>query len=772
MAKSKRSYFYYISLTPVTIGVLSAALAVIPAQAQVKSAAKESGQLEEMVVTATKRAENVQTVPASITVLSAASLERAAIRSFDDLVNISPSITITKTTQPGNNVIQLRGVGTYSFSVAAESSVAVVVDDVPQTFQAASFTDLVDVQRVEVLRGPQSTLFGKSASAGVINVTTQPATKEFTASGSAMITDDRERRGTATVSGPLTDQIKYRLTANISDYEGNLYNLTTGKYADGSRGKTFRGRIDWTPGANWDISFTPHYNDTKSTCCVSGGAAVFLSPGLKYANVAAITQANAFKGITIGPDNTTFRNDVPPLANSHDTGAAVKASYDWNGYVISSITSYDFYHMKDQVDNDGLDLNFAAIPGGTPGAVNGSYYTGWFNVKTTTQELRVTSPASQSLRYVAGVYFANIDAANFLNRLTRATATTTGSGPALYQAQSGSKSYAAFGQATYDFLTSWTLIGGLRVNHEDINYVFSDYLAKKLYSGANGETATTGRGGLQYHITDSIMAFGTYSTGYKGQTYDLSSSFNAVVQARQPVKAETSTNEEMGIKSTLFNDHVILDVTAFNTKFNNYQLNSRDPVTNLTELVNVGVLRTRGFELDSYLNVVDNLSINLSGVYDEAKFLSYPNATCFSGQTAAQGCVSSLQNLSGKRLNNAPRWSFSAGGQYDIPLNGLPVDGFVTAAYRWKSKVIFNSNQDPDSVQSAVGIVNFGVGADDKNGRYKLTFFVNNVFDKHYALTIGRDGNWLSGGQTGDAIAWKPARDSSRYLGATLNFTY
>jgi len=142
----------------------------------------------------TKRAENIQSVPSSVFVATAVSMERANIRDFDDLVKIAPSLTITKTSQPANNSINIRGIGTYAYSIATESSVAVVVDDIPQAFQAEAFSSFVDVRQVEVLRGPQNTLFGKSASAGVVNITTESPTDTFTGRGEVMHTFDDESR--------------------------------------------------------------------------------------------------------------------------------------------------------------------------------------------------------------------------------------------------------------------------------------------------------------------------------------------------------------------------------------------------------------------------------------------------------------------------------------------------------------------------------------------------------------------------------------------------
>ena len=142
-------------------------------------------QLEEIVVTANKRAEAIQNVPASVLAVPADTLERVNVRTFDDLVDVVPGVTITKTTQPANNSINIRGIGTYAYSIATQPSTVVVVDEIPQAFQAEAFTSLVDVQQVEVLRGPQSTLFGKSASAGAITITTKAPTSTFSAEASA-----------------------------------------------------------------------------------------------------------------------------------------------------------------------------------------------------------------------------------------------------------------------------------------------------------------------------------------------------------------------------------------------------------------------------------------------------------------------------------------------------------------------------------------------------------------------------------------------------------
>src|SRR5882724_10634965 len=157
------------------------------------SAPADSAQLEVVTVTATRRSERLQDVPVSVTALSWAVLERSTVRELGDLVKLAPGLVIGYGSQPGNFSISMRGIGTFSNGIAVESDVAVVIDDVPIGFQAAAFKDLIDVERVEVLRGPQSTLFGKSAIAGVLNIVTSAPTHEWTGRANALITDDQEK---------------------------------------------------------------------------------------------------------------------------------------------------------------------------------------------------------------------------------------------------------------------------------------------------------------------------------------------------------------------------------------------------------------------------------------------------------------------------------------------------------------------------------------------------------------------------------------------------
>jgi iron complex outermembrane receptor protein len=746
--------------------------------------APASLQLEEVTVTATKRAESLQTVPVSVTALTAGVLERGNVRELGDLVKLSPGLAIAYGSQPGNFSISMRGIGTFSNGIAVESDVAVVVDDVPYGFQAAAFQDLIDVDRVEVLRGPQSTLFGKSAIAGVLNIVTAAPTHEWTGKATALATNDSEKNGSFTVSGPLSDTVRVRLTVADSDYRGNVTNITTGQKINGSSGLTATGKIEWTPTDNLTLSLAPRFNRNETTCCAS--PLTSLTPGLFYQGEPAFPASSLLAGIPIGPGNHYIRNDTRPNGgDSKTTGATGRVDYHFddssflNGHSFSSISSIDHWRMFDYQDIDGTDAPFLlGFPVAAPSGINsGAAIRGYFHSKSYTQEFRLTSPDDTRLRYVTGLWYARNDLDRFLGR-----------GPVLqqakYLAQSTNENYSVFANATYDLTGKLAAIAGLRFNRQKIDYHFDNFnvTPNAHFFGANAENAVTGKGGIQYKWTPDIMTFATYSTGYKGQAYDLVSTFNAKVAAQMPVPHETAKNYEVGLKSSLFDRRVYFDLTLFHTDFYGFQTSVTDTLpdgTFLTFLNSVGHLKTQGVEVDAAAKVTTNFELNGSFAYTEATVAQFPNGPCYTGQTLAQGCYvdatnSRVQNLAGKPLNNVPKFKFNVGGEYDQPLGSLPFGAFATVAYSWQDDVNFSLNQDPRTVQKAYGIANFGIGINDNNGHYKVTAFIDNAFDKQYGTGIGDTTAGFSapGVTTALGSTWTPARDSFRYFGARIDVSF
>lgn len=718
--------------------------------------------LEEIVVTAQKRTENLQDVPLAVTAISGDALARAGVDAFSDLTKVVPSLTFTPGDQPANSSIILRGIGTFAFSIGVEPSVAVVIDDVPLAFQAQAFTDLIDLDRVEVLRGPQSTLFGKAASAGLVNVTTAAPTDEFTAKADLRLATKDEQRAAFSVSGPLSDNVGFRLSADSSHFGGLVKNLETGEKVNGREERGVRGKLRWTPADALDITFNARYRRTKADCCV--GVLQKLDPTANFYNLPAFPQSTVLAGITPGRDNLNIRLDEQVKSNTKDRGGSIRVAYDFDEVTLMSISSFTKFDLSDAQDLDGTAANFNPVV--NPGApAGGRVNYGHFGAESWTQELRLVSNNDGPFSYVGGLFMVDTD-------LSRTYFRGPTIGRSNWDANAGNTSYAAFAQGNWEFVEGTSLITGLRLTHEKIDYKYANLLNGLRLSGDADDTAVTGKIGLEHHVTDDVMLFGFYARGYKGQTFDLTSSFNAAIAARGAVKPETSDDYELGVRSTLLDRRLILNATLFHTSYDNFQAQESEPtLAGAFILSNVGSVRTRGVELETTARVGGGLDLTGGVSYIEAEVKDYARAQCYPGQTAALGCTGGVQNLEGAPLNNAPRWRFNLRGDYQVDLpDSLPVDGLISASYSWQSKVNFSLSQDPMTRQGAYGIANLQVGVrESEDDLYHVTFFVNNLFDRQYASGLANAQNYYGGRL---AVNRQTPRDFERYYGVRLQLNY
>jgi iron complex outermembrane recepter protein len=215
-----------------------------PAIAQ-DAASGDSIALEEIVVTAQKREQNLQSVPVAVTAVTGDALQQQGITNFAELAQVSPTLTVSRSNQATGSTVNVRGIGTLAFSTGVEPSVAVIVDDLPVLQQAQAFSNLSDVERIEVLRGPQGTLFGKNASAGAVNIVTRAPAEKFGGTVSAQATSDEQYIGEGSVTGPLGDRAAFRLTGYYNRSEGYIKNLATGSDLGAERNWGLRGRLNF-----------------------------------------------------------------------------------------------------------------------------------------------------------------------------------------------------------------------------------------------------------------------------------------------------------------------------------------------------------------------------------------------------------------------------------------------------------------------------------------------------------------------------------------------
>ncbi|AOH85076.1 TonB-dependent receptor [Sphingomonas panacis] len=730
-------------------------------------APQEEGTLEDIVVTAQKREQSLQRVPVAVTAITADQLETRGVAAITDVARVSPSLTITENTNATGNSINLRGIGTFSFSIGIEPSVAIVVDDVALLQQAQAFSGLNDIARLEVLRGPQGTLFGKNASAGVINIVTQGPTSTLTGSVGAVATTDQQYRVEGMISGPVAQGIGFRLNAFYDDRDGYIKNLNTGHDLNGERSYGARARIDLDPVSNLNIALTGSYTNTKT----DGQVRTFRSvnPG---ASVFGAPIAASIVGITPSDSNYRIRLDTEPENHSKQAMFTGRATLDLGGANLISITAYQDWRFRFIEDLDTLGSPTLLVPTNpaSPVLPNGSAARASFHAKNFTQELRLVSSGRRKLDYLLALFYANGDTSrNYSRGPNAATA---------WVASATTETFAAFGQLTYNITDTTHIDGGLRFNRETIGATFQNVTAGAapvannascltLCRGKDSDNAVTYKVSLRQDLSDTIMAYASYSTGYKGQGFDISTGFSPT-RAANPVRPETSNAYEVGVKSRFLDNKVQLNVTGFWTDFKDFQAQGAVTLPDGTvnpQLSNVGKLRSRGVEAELSAKPTRLLRIDASAAYTDAKIREFPNAPCYGGQTAAQGCLpvgtTTFQNLSGAQLANAPKFKYNIAGTYDVEFPSAPFDGFITAEFAHQSQTKLDLLGSPISYQNAYGVVNGSIGIDGrKDGNFRVAFFVNNLFDQAYATSLG-----YTGSSNSQAVAQLLPRNSRRYFG-------
>jgi iron complex outermembrane receptor protein len=752
--------------------------------------ADETIQLEEIVVTAEKRTENLQMVPISVDVVGADTLTKANVSSFYDLAKFAPSMTMTSGDQPANSAIVIRGVGTFAFSVAAEPSVLVVIDDVAVGYQAQAFTDLVDIDRVEVLNGPQSTLFGKSASAGLVNVTTKAPTDSFTYFGDVKVTTDHEQRASLSLSGPISDTLSFRISGSFRYWGGNVNDLTSGQRIDDDRTGGVRGKLQWRPNDELNATFTVHYNVDRAECC--GVPLVYLGPGATLFGIPSLPASAAIAGVNPGPNNNSVRIDQPPLANSQDIGFTSHISYNFGAVTLLSITGIDQYHLHDLTDFDTTDANTlqfytpftnanpagSAPPSSTTQLNGGLLQGGRFSVKTFSQEFRLSSNGAHDFNYVAGLYFSDEDLIRVFGRgfVENSKAVANWRGETKYD------NYAVFGQTTWTFAPRTTLITGLRFNREESSYTYDDYLRVVHFPSFGHPTldvdnVITGKLGLQYQVTPDMMAFAFAAKGYKGVAYDLVTGLSPAEAASFPVKPEHSTDYEAGLRTEWLDRRLVLNATLYDTEYTDFQVQTIVPnILNSFILTNIPKVRTRGVEFEAVAQITAELHAALGYAYTDAHAVDYPVGQCYSGQTSPGSCTASpaFQNLDGASLPNAPKNKVSLALDYKRNIPGVPVDADFTVNTVWQSAENFAITRDPGTIQPSYGITNMNLQFTPQAfSNLSFSLFCNNVFDKHYAANLSNArSNWTfpNAAPLGTAYTQILPRDYDRFFGLRVAF--
>ncbi len=689
----------------------------------------QAEQLEEVIVTAQKRSESLQTVPISVAVISGVELANRNKTQIADLTRFVPGFTFAENTSDAGRNILVRGVGTSSFSRSVDLSVGTVVDNVVSGSLSGSVLDFSDVERVEVLRGPQGMLFGKNASAGLLNIYSRRPTEELSTGFGASYGSENLVNLNGYLSGPIVaDELLGRLSLYSNTADPILENQYPGGDDFNDRDEWGgRGKLRWMVTEALDAQLNYTHAERNHTCCVAALRSVI--PGSIVEEL----------GGPVGPKNDVVKDNDTSKGDTKVDIYSLEANYTLGDYLLTSISSYTNENVYGAARAD--DYTRTALP------LNDSYE----KYEQITQELRITSPAERTLAYVAGLYYfdKHIDQ-HFIRYIDLygidfAEEPDSGALSTQNDAVIDNKSMAVFGQLTWNMAERSRVSVGARYNDDEIAQdqtvsSFPGTLPEAPPGTVNAQTsdrALSWRVIGEHDIAEDAMVYASVARGYKGP--GSNSLPSGPSSGDLFVDPEIPTNYETGIKSQWLENRLRVNATAYYTQFKDFQASAQvaGAFPPLFYLTNAGELETQGIELEVDAQVTDNLSFQGSLAYTDAIFAQWDDAPCYARQTPAEGCIDEAQDLSGADMPNSPDWAIYLSPTYYIPVPSMPFDGFVTASYFWRDDVQFDTANNPLLTGDAYGTFDLYTGIADRDGRYRLQVFVQNVFDEFYPSGIG-----------------------------------
>lgn len=757
-----------------------------PAKAAATPAASDA--VSELVVTAQKREERLQDVPVVVTVLTGAKLAANNVSSVADLVTLTPGLTSTTNGSEGSTIARIRGVGNVADNPGLEDAVGLYIDGVYRPRNGVSFNDLGELNDIEILKGPQGTLFGKNTIAGVIQITTKRPSFTYSAEGEVTVQNYNGYGGSVSVTGPVVDdKVAIRLYVAERDRDGYVPVVqapTTNIPAQNDEHVfTTRDQLLFNVTDDLDVNFIADYSRRRDHCCVA----------LDYQNgSAAAIQDTVFPGTVPNPvsasNNTAYlnRSNIDDIT---DQGISAEAHWKtpWLGNaVLTSITAYR--DSKENVGGD-TDTTLADIDFTTP-AYNFTRF------RQFSEELQYRG-STERLNWQVGFFYSHelLDTGNFVENgpdlgpylnvlsggLLPANGYPQGEGAIdTYHQQEHSE--AIYTQEDFKITDQLSLIAGLRYTweHKSLNSLYTNNDTANLCAlslqGATGsatpipyaqyvnfskatfgtaclvnpafdnltdhqsldEGALTGTVKLEYKFSDQAMAYASYSRGNLVGGFNLAevtlpygpggapnTSLAPATDTAFP--AENVNAFELGAKTQWFDRRLSLDAALFYQGYRDHQLNAFTG-TQFVEFT-IPEAQTEGAELEGVFAVTPDLSINGGVTYAET---TYPNDAANRAVLQAPG--SGLFLLPGSRLSYAPLWSTTLGGSYKHPVSE-GWDGFVTLDAKYTSSYQVGSDEDPSKMQQGYALVNSSIGVTSKDKHLELSVWATNLFNQAYKQT-------------------------------------
>jgi iron complex outermembrane receptor protein len=722
-------------------------------------------QLEEIVVTARHREEAAERVPIALSSLTATELSATRTVNLTDLAPLVPSMQLIQF-NPRNTNLTIRGLGS-NVAIAndgLETGVGIYIDGVYYARPGEAMFDMFDLERIEVLRGPQGTLFGRNTTAGAVTIYSAAPTFTPQASAEVSVGDYGYYQLRGVVSGPIVDgKLAGRLSVYGTSRDGFVRNVVTGQTLQDYGDDGARAQLLFNPDDVLTVRVIGDYGYQEENCCINvpAGVATRLANGQPFPD-GFYSRASriGYVPLPIDPKARLTDVDSPIHAKAEQGGISIEADWALDETVLTGISSYRYWNWYPHNDFDDIGAPILTAAD-TPS-----------RERQASQELRFTSPADRTVQYTGGLYYFHedvqssplvqygADAAGWILPpgvpLALGNLALDGFANAGHEAVT-TNSYAAYAQATWHIDDRWSLTGGLRYTFDDKSGVFAQQQQggvplSALPPAARGPVSTirntlsepnaystgldqggvSGTASISYQIDDETLAYASYARGVKSGGLNLAALPPGVSSTLKP---ESIDDYELGLKTTLLDRRVSLNAALYWAQDSNYQSLYANPALVTSYIANVGEVRSRGVEIDLRASPLEGLSLTLSSAYDDASYVSYPMGPCPLEQLNEMVC-----NLAGRPLPGAPRWATSLAAEYVRPAGELfafAVNTYVGGQYSYRSSFFTGVN---DSVYARVpgySLLDLRAGLRADDDVWDLSFWVRNAADTFYYATLG-----------------------------------
>jgi iron complex outermembrane recepter protein len=766
-----------------------------------------------IIVTARRRQETAQEVPLAISVIRADSIESTGNFNVVKLQQLAPTLQVY-TSNPRNTAVNIRGLG-VPFGLTSdgfEQGVGIYVDDVYNARVAAATFDFLDVEQVEVLRGPQGSLYGKNTTAGAINITTNQPTFDFEGRAEVSFGSLNLKQAKAAVSGPITDKIAARIAVATTSRRGTIFNVTSDRYINEQDNLGIRGILLFQPNDDLSITLSGDYSEQDPECC----GTVFVRTGTTQRPLNrqydALAAAQNYTVVSRNPFDRLTDIDASLSAGNKIGGASLKVKWDVGPGTLTSISAWRFWDWKPQNDRDFTGLSIVSR------SQNPSQQDQY------SQELRYNY-SGDNIDFVVGAFGfkQRIDTQGIEQQGINASRwNLTGplaNDPAVLNGLTArntqylkSTSAALFGQLSWKVTDALTIQPGVRLNYDKK----SGFYQRRVFDGDGVEISCFNpappAGSIRaaqcgiyqpqlsapsvsdwnfsydinanYRIAEDVLAYATYAKSFKtvgiNQNGLPTDALGNPITAAGTVKPESVNHYEIGLKTQFWDRKATFNLAAFRTDISDYQVTVTNGQFGVLRgyLANADKVRSQGLEADFKVRPSDRFSTYLNGAYTDAKYVRFVDAPCppeLAGGTVVTGDQIPAPagtpgrspancDISGRRLPGVSKWAFSYGAEVNTPLTLLATEGQLYVGFDGNYRSGFSSNPSPSIYTNVKGyaLSNYRVGFRSDN--FDIYGWVRNVFDVNYfeLLQVAPSNVGLIAGQPGDP----------RTVGATIKFTF